>query len=192
MACEVGFGGGAVLSFLQQECGEAYGIETVTLSIENAISRGIPKERLFNALSLPPVIQKKIDLWIFLDSFEHIPNPGEFLSWMENNTAPRADIILVAPQAGSLSEVLLGRLWPHKLPDHPFQWSKVGIESLFAQRGFELRSSFFPLKHISLTQVLTILGHKFGFKGRCPSLFESHIVVPFNFGQMGLHISRGK
>ena len=76
---------------------------------------------------LPARLDDPVDLWLFQDSFEHIPDPAAFVAWMTASSAPNAEILLVAPRADSLSRRMMGRWWPHKLPDHQFHWSRAGL-----------------------------------------------------------------
>ena len=98
----------------------------------------------------------------------------------------------MAPRADSLSQRLLGRLWPHKLPDHQFQWSRAGVVEFMARRGFVLRADFFPLKFASPQMVVAHFLHK---AGAPPSVKKwlggAALAVPINFGEMGLVFRRG-
>ena len=96
--------------------------------------------------------------------------------------------------AGGLSEKLVGRMWIHKLPDHKFYWSRLGLETIFGKFGFVVKRSFCPLKYISPLTVLSHLGHKFcsGTERRVDGLLlkKMRLQVLFNFGEHGLLFER--
>jgi hypothetical protein len=188
----VGFGGAGVLEFLQHSAKAAYGIEAVTENCEFAVQRGVPRQNLFHADELPEQLPEKIDVWFFLDSFEHIPKPGPFFNWLLNNSGPTARIILVAPQANSVSDLVLGRFWPHKVSCHRFHWSIIGINEFMSRHEFKNVQRFFPIKYVGLREVLVIIAHKLGK----PGLFKhslgllNHIEIPINIGEMGVLFAR--
>jgi SAM-dependent methyltransferase len=184
--CEVGFGGGTCLPFLAGRARSVLGIEANAATIAHAREAGVPAE-LIRVGDLPDLLDEPVDLWIFQDAFEHIPDPASFLDWMGRNSRPEAEVLLVAPQADSLSQRLMGRLWLHKLPDHSFHWSRRGLSEFMERRGFLLRASFFPLKFVSPQMALAHALHKAGvIDGARQWLGGAALAVPFNVGEMGL------
>lgn len=190
VVCEVGFGGGSCLPFLAERARIVIGLEANGSAIERLRRDGCPAE-LHLVTELPARFAAEVDLWIFQDSFEHIPNPARFVDWMRGASASHAEILLVAPRADSISRRIMGRWWPHKLPDHQFQWSRRGVVELMARRGFAVRSEFFPLKFASPRMFVAHALHKAGMKNRGgKSSAGGSIAVPFNFGEMGLVFQR--
>ncbi|MDB4876291.1 MAG: glycosyl transferase, family 2 [Gemmatimonadetes bacterium] len=184
--CEVGFGGGTCLPLLAQEARHVLGIEANATTIAHAKQAGYRAELLLID-ELPARLDEPVDLWIFQDAFEHIPDPAPFVDWMRDNSSPGAEILLVAPRADSLSQTLMGRLWLHKLPDHLFHWSQRGLVEFMSKRGFALRTDFFPLKYISPQMAIAHALHKAGVAdGARKWLGGTALAVPFNFGEMGL------
>jgi hypothetical protein len=184
--CEVGFGGGACLEYVATNARAAIGIEVNRATIEHLRARGV-RAQMFDVNALPPRLGEAVDLWLFQDSFEHSPTPESLVSWLVANSAPGAGVLLVAPEAGSLSERILGRLWPHKLPDHRFHWSRGGLVDFFMRFGFRLEREFLPLKYVSPAMAAAHLAHKLG---RPTSAWSRSVAddwaIPFNFGEMGL------
>jgi hypothetical protein len=190
VVCEVGFGGAWILEKCRAQARSVYGIESIQANVTAAVQKGIDRTKLFLAGELPLVFPEKIDLWIFLDSFEHLTDPSSFLSWAVGNSV-RPQLLIVAPRADSLSQTIMGRLWPHRLPDHPFHWSKAGLVEFLDRRGFKLQSSFNPVKYVSLATILAHLAHKFGWRFLI-SLANRLPINPtlrFNIGEMGLLFS---
>ncbi len=185
--CEVGFGAGQTLKFLSSAgAKEVFGIEAIPENIAHARSLGIPSEHLFHVDSLPPVVGRKIDFWIFLDSFEHIPDPAKFIGWLKKNSSTHAKILLVAPNAESLSSRWMSSWWLHRIPDHTFHWSSRGITGFLSQHGFSELSDFYPAKFVS-PQVVFL---HFAIFSRLELFTKLAKALPsfplkFNIGEMG-------
>jgi hypothetical protein len=193
--CEVGFGGAHCLKFLYDDSREVFGIETIAENIEHAGRIGISGANLFLAHALPPALSAKIDLWLFQDSFEHLTCPDTFMEWLSTNSSERSRLLLVAPAAESISERLLGRIWPHKLADHTFHWTKRGLVDFMARRNFHLVTKFRPVKYISVMTIIAHLMHKSGRKGGLPEKWRSlsflNLRFRVNIGEMGLLFRSG-
>jgi hypothetical protein len=189
VVCEVGFGGGHCLRYLAGRAAHACGIEVVPENVERVRSLGIDDVGLFEPHRTPA---RPVDLWVFLDSFEHLPDPEGFLHWMSRASARSAAALLVAPEAGSRSERLLGRLWPHRVPDHRFHWSRAGVRELFARHGFALQREFHPRKTFSAATAVRHLAHRFprlASLGRVAPSLERFALLG-NVGEMGLVFRR--
>jgi hypothetical protein len=185
VVCEVGFGGGHCLRYLADRAAHACGIEEIPENVERARSLGIQDVGPFEPLRTPA---HPVDLWVFLDSFEHLPEPEAFLRWMSGASAPGAAALVVAPEAGSTSERLLGPLWPHRIADHRFHWSRAGIRELFGRHGFSLEREFHPRKSFSAATALRHLTHKFpglAGLGRVATRLDGFTLAG-NLGEMGL------
>ena len=190
VVCEVGFGGGYCLRWLAERAARAFGVEAVEANLEHARELGIANVLRFADCQGP--LPTPVDLWLFLDSFEHLPEPARFLRWLAASSAPAARVLLVAPEAGSPSERWLGALWPHRLPDHRFHYSRRGLEGLFAEHGFRRLAEFVPAKTVSgamlvnhLTRTLPRLRPLSGLAPRLRGLR-----LRFNVGEMGLLLGR--
>ena len=191
VVCEVGFGGGHTLGWLAARAAHTFGIEAVEANLENAKRLGVSDVMRFADCREP--LSHPVDLWLFLDSFEHLPEPARFLRWLAASSAPAARVLLVAPEAGSPSERLLGALWPHRLPDHSFHWSRRGLEELYRAHGFRTVAEFRPTKSVSgamvvnhLSRTLPLL-HPLAGTAR----WLRWLRLDFNLGEMGLVLERG-
>lgn len=189
--CEVGFGGGSCLPVLAERASHVTGLEANDAAIDRVRATGIRAE-LLSVFHLPAALERPIDLWIFQDSFEHIPDPAAFVDWMLRNSAADAQILMVLPRGDSLSQRLLGRFWPHKLPDHQFQWSRAGLTEFMRRRGFAVAREFYPLKFVSPQMVVAHFLHKFGAPPSVKKwLGGAALALRFNFGEMGFVFRRG-
>jgi len=187
VVCEVGFGGGHCLARLQATARRAFGIETIAEDVDHAATLGVPRDAMFLAGSLPARLPEPVDLWLFQDCLEHLLEPDPFLAWLEANSASDARALVVAPDAASVSRRLLGRQWPHRVPDHAFHWSPPGMRALWARHGFREACAFRPVKRVSVRMMslhlrqaprLARLGH---IAAALPDL-----ELWFNVGELGM------
>lgn len=187
VVCEVGFGGGFCLTYLQGCAQEVFGVEAVPANLAHAHSLGVPSSHLFSFHERPPLLPCRVSLWLFLDSFEHILEPLRFLEWVEANSSQRAVLLIVAPNAASLSQRLMGKLWPHRLADHLFHWSENGLEGMLGKFGVRLKQRFNPLKHVSTDMVLNHLALMPAFRPASRLLKRlPRMSLWLNIGEMGL------
>lgn len=191
VVCEVGFGGGYCLQYLHQTARTAFGIETIPQNLAHAAALGVPAERLYNYDRRPVALPAAVSFWVFQDSFEHIPAHRPFLKWMAQNSSADSMAFIVAPDARSLSRLLLRRLWPHRSLDHTFHWSKAGLRALLSEFGFSLVRQIRPTKAISKRMVISHAELACG--PACARLLAS--VLPefttwFNLGELGLLFQR--
>lgn len=187
--CEVGFGGGACLAALHAKGARVLGLEPVAANRAHAHALGVPRESLFAAEPLP-TLPHAPDLWLFQDSFEHVPDPNALAAWLARESAPGARALLVAPDAGALSRALLGPLWLHDVPDHRVHYSRAGVAAVFARAGFRVARSFRPVKCISAAMVWSHLRLLAGAPREARTTRADGFHVWFNLGEMGLLLER--
>ncbi len=70
--CEIGFGSGWPLAYMNQHAHAVYGIEAIPENLQSAVRLGVNPSCLFDSSQLPGTLPKPIDLWVYQDSFEHI------------------------------------------------------------------------------------------------------------------------
>lgn len=191
--CEVGFGAGYTLQRLQKISKNIYGIEAAQSNIEFAQNQlKVPGENLFLYSKRPSRLPSPVDLWIFQDSFEHLLEISDFMEWLKTNSAPGAQVFIVAPRADSFSQRFMGRFWIHKGADHVFHWSSQGLLDFMGAHGFEVERRFYPLKTINLKVVLLHLLTKLGASAEPMRRVVgqqkgglNRLSFDFNFGEMG-------
>jgi SAM-dependent methyltransferase len=190
VVCEVGFGGAHALRRLAERGARVYGIEAVEANLAHARALGLDRVFAFDACRAP--LPHPVELWLFLDSFEHLPEPDRFLAWLADSSADGARVLLVAPEAGSPSERWLGALWPHRLPDHRFHWSRAGLLERFSAHGFREEARFRPTKSVSAPMVAAHLAHRFPALAPLARAARAlrGVRVDFNLGEMGLVLRR--
>jgi hypothetical protein len=188
VVCEVGFGGGHCLSYLERKARAAFGIEVIASALRNAADSGIRQDRLLSYNDIGGAKIDRIDFWVFQDSFEHLEHPREFVHWLSLHSNRESRVLMVLPRADSLSRRFMGRFWIHKTKDHQYHWSKSALITLFSSFGFRLSTTFYPLKFISFPTVITHLGHmlKSASLKKIGMTFPVEGIIPLNFGEMGL------
>lgn len=190
--CEVGFGGGHCLAFLTATAPRAFGIETIAADVDHAESLGVPREAMFLTGALPERLPQPVDLWLFQDVLEHLLEPDPFLTWLANASSPTARVLVVAPDASSLSRRLLGRQWPHRVPDHSFHWSPAGMRALWARHGFREERSFRPVKRVSVKMMaLHLRQTRLAPVSRLVEPLVPQAELWFNVGELGMVFVRG-
>jgi hypothetical protein len=63
-------------------------------------------------------------------------------------------VLLVAPDAGSLSRRIMGSLWPFHGPDHWVHYTLKGVKELFGRQGFQMVKKFEPTKFLPMNLVI--------------------------------------
>jgi SAM-dependent methyltransferase len=187
--CEIGFGGGACLAALQARGARVLGLEPVAANRAHALALGVPRPALFPADPLPELPQAP-DLWLFQDSFEHVPDPNALVAWLARESAAGARVVLVAPDAGAPSRALMGPLWLHDVPDHLVHYTRDGVAAIFARVGFRVARSFRPVKCISAAMVWSHLRLLAGSPAQARGSRADGLHVWFNLGEMGLLLER--
>jgi hypothetical protein len=189
VVCEIGFGGGACLAALQNAGATVFGVEPVPANRAHAQQIGIPSAHLFDA-DPRPALPRKPDLWLLQDSFEHVTDPNELVGWMARESAPVAHVILVAPDAESISRKLMGPIWLFESPDHLIHYSKRGVAAIFGRAGFRLTRSFSPVKLISLGMAWNYLRLLARAPASAGGKRLNRIRIWFNIGEMGVLMER--
>jgi hypothetical protein len=185
VVCEIGFGGAACLAALQRQGATVLGLEPVPANRAHAESLGIPGAHLFDVDPLPH-LPFRPSLWLLQDTFEHVPDPNALARWMTNESSEISQVLLVAPDAQSISRKLMGRFWLHQVPDHHIHYSQSGVASIFARARFRVVQTFRPVKLVSLAMVRNHLRVLAGATAESRSGRWDRVHIWFNIGEMGL------
>ena len=188
---EVGCGTGDALHVAERLGYEAAGIDISGEAI--AVAR-----RRFPGLTFVEGIVEKAD-WpdgsfdavASLDMVEHVADPHPLADTVTRLLAPGGRLLIVTPNASSLSARLLGAKWFHSFPDHELLHSPRSLSILFERRGLKLVRRGFAWKRINLEMLFRharahehIFGGRWirGFLGRLPKGLRSR-TFPFNIGE---------
>lgn len=81
----------------------------------------------------------QFDAVTMLDLIEHVLDPEELIAEAARITAPNGVLVVLSPDAGSITTRLLGRRWPEvrRVPEHLVIFAVSGIAALVARHGFE-------------------------------------------------------
>ena len=147
---------------------------------------GIAADHLRKSLDLFGDCQ--FDAALYLDSFEHLLDPGIHLDKLRNLTTSAAYALVVLPISQTLSQRLLGPWWPHDIDDHWVYYSGHGLIKLWNKHGWDCISTFFPWKYISARTVARHWQVKTGTK--LPFLSDRDFGIWLNFGERGFVFQR--
>lgn len=181
---EVGCATGLGLVAGRNQGWKMFGLDVADSAAKHAIDKGFPTGSVVKSLS-----ELKSGLFSavgFFDALEHIPDPAEFLIKLEKHLLPNAEIIIVLPRADTLSRRLLGRWWPHYLPDHWVHFTHEGIRLLAERTGYFLAREFVPRKMVT---PFTLVRH-FGLQNGVSFSAPTWPVFSFNIGQGGYVLRR--
>ena len=185
---EVGCSTGISLRAAQDRGLDIYGLEVNKDILKFMKKDGIAQERV-SVNGLKAFSGKKFAGAAFFDSFEHLAEPAGFLSELVTYLSDRAVIIIVAPNAGSLSRKIFASSWLHYTPDHWVYYTLNGLKKLFSRYNIQIVRTFYPAKHTTLEMILRHIAIHRELSGsvllnRLKFLFP--LSFHFNIGEMGL------
>lgn len=166
---------------------DVYGLD-VNESLPEIVERqGIPRKRI-SLKGLNAFYKKKFVAVAFFDSFEHLPDPNNFLSELLPYLSDGCVFLIVIPNAGSISRKLLGRYWPHYGVDHWVHYTLKGLKTLFSKYRIRIVNTFYPSKYVSMEMIIRHAAIHWNFpKSKVANIKGiSSITLRFNIGEMGL------
>lgn len=115
---------------------EAYGVELSSYSASMAVKRS-GTDRVFcgkiDQASYPAGFFSAI---MMTDLLEHVADPASFLAEVRRILAPHGVILIVTPDAGSLTCRAMGRRWPHFKLEHLYYYDSRTLSRLLERHGF--------------------------------------------------------
>lgn len=152
---EVGCGTGLGLEAAAALGWRVEGVEPVASAAREA-QRRVPKARVWHAgwgeeEALP---EAAFDAIALFDVLEHFPRPHEAMRLLVERLRPLGCLLIVTPNAASLSCRLLRRRWPHLLLEHACLYTPRALRKLCAAHGLRLVSRRFAWKHVCLDMLL--------------------------------------
>lgn len=178
---EVGFGGGAGLSFMQQLGAVVHGQEPIEANRAAALDLGLAPDRVKADIT---EFDGDFDFVLYADAFEHIVDPQQHLRSLGAITRPGAAAMLVLPTADSISRRLMGRRWVHDISDHWVFYTTKGLRRLWESFGWRHTKSFYPWKCLSAKTIAQHARMKTGFS--VPLGPIENLSLWLNFGERGL------
>ncbi len=133
VGCALGFG----LRAAGEAGFDAWGIDVSAEAIERA--RQEFGERVAVGALGPDVLPGlRFDVITLIDVLEHLPDPAVLLAAARGRLAPDGRILAVLPNAASAMRWLLGRRWPHYVPEHLFHWTPGSLRRFLASSGWRV------------------------------------------------------
>ena len=187
---EVGCSTGILLKEALERGWEVHGVE-VNATAASMASRAVMSDTIESRPVRPDMFPGKLfSLILLMDVIEHIDDPVGCLTILKAKLAPAGVILMVTPDAGSLSLSLLGGGWPHLMPEHTRLYSRRSMDKLLETCGLGRISSGWARKYVSAGVLVRHLEcHPDVFLARelralLGRLLPEHTVFPFNIGEM--------
>lgn len=133
---DVGAGHGDFCLWMTQRGWTSLGMDLTPRFAQRVRERGIPCV-VASMLDLP-ICPGKVSLISFMDTLEHVFDPGKVLRQARDVLRPQGCLLIRCPNASSWSARLLGRFWPWwSLEDHRVHFSPQSLHVLLEQTGFQ-------------------------------------------------------
>ncbi|MCX5768975.1 MAG: methyltransferase domain-containing protein [Candidatus Hydrogenedentes bacterium] len=178
---EIGCSAGLALRAGLEAGLDVYGFDVTKDILPLVQANGVGPERVAVG-NLADIPNRNYAVCAFFDSFEHVPEPGPFLDRLAEVLAPDCLLLMVLPMADTLSNHLLGGLWPHYLPDHWVHYTKKGLTTLLNARGFTLKHWFYPAKKVPAQMVRRHVAMRWPWAAK---LVCGNASLWFNIGERG-------
>lgn len=105
------------------------------------------------------------DAAVLFDVLEHFADPRAAVTKLRFILRPGGELLIVTPNADSLSARLLGSRWPHLLPEHRTLFTAGSLRSLLHGHGFVVVDDGPATKHLSTSMFrrhVELYPHVFG------------------------------
>lgn len=90
------------------------------------------------------------DAVVMFDVIEHLADPRGAVERLAGMMRPGAHLLLITPDVDSLTARILGKRWPHLLPEHRVLFTRGAISSLLSRFGFYVESCAPARKYVSI------------------------------------------
>lgn len=147
---EIGCSGGASLAAAASLGWRCWGVEMSPSAAQVAAARRGVEAVYSGSVEAAPLPPASFDVIALFDVVEHFEDPRSSLSHIRELLKPGGFLLLLTPDGDSASARLLGRRWPHLLPEHLVCFSRTGLTRLLVDVGFNVREIGFALKRVNL------------------------------------------
>jgi SAM-dependent methyltransferase len=138
-----------------------------------------------------PIDPGSCDVIALFDVIEHIDPPEDTIRAISQALAPGGLVLMVTPDAGSLSAATMKSRWPHLFQEHVIIYSREGLARLLMRFGLVIERVGFAWKRVNLNMLVrhaTIHPHvAFGgivrLLGKVMPGFLQTAMIPFNIGE---------
>lgn len=134
---------GAALGYLMEEAAaaglEPFGVELSEFGA-NAIADRFGRDRVFHGpfeeATFGGVDREAFDIITMIDFLEHVRDPAAMLAKAFNLLRPGGTLVILTPDASSLSCRMMGPRWLHYKLEHLYYFSVRSLRSLLGREGF--------------------------------------------------------
>jgi len=149
---DVGCASGFFMEAATEAGWEAYGVELSGFAAELARSRFGDRVR-HGTLEEAGYPDAFFDVVTLFDLLEHVPDPRSFLAEVRRVLRPGGRLLLVLPNAASLSARLMGRHWSHYNAEHLHYFTPETVAVLLCACGFEVEGVASAPKCLNLAYI---------------------------------------
>lgn len=134
---DIGSSTGLMLTLFRNLGWEVLGIEPSKNAFKNALKRGIPT--LNSTFPTKSLKKDFFDVVIINHVLEHIKNPLEFLSQVDDVLKSNGIILIDVPNFGSLSAKIKSANWEYVLPkEHIWHFTSLSLTNILRKSGFKV------------------------------------------------------
>ena len=143
---EVGCSTGLALRVAAARGWQVHGVEVNRAAVDVA-NRVLGREAVVpGPLTADMFPGQQFDAVVLFDVIEHITTPDEFLDLLAPKVVPGGVVLLVTPNADSLSASLLRARWPHLMLEHVILYSLPALRALLARHALDVIRSGWAVK----------------------------------------------
>ncbi len=188
---EVGCSAGAGLAAAAEAGWQVEGVEIGVASADIARQRPGVRGVHTGTLADAPLADDSVDVFALFDVIEHIDPPGPTVELLHRKLRPGGLVLLVTPDARSLSARTMGPRWPHLFVEHVVLFSRQGLRTCLAAAGFDVIRTAFAWKRVSLDMLVrhatlhphVAFGSVLRLAGRVVPGPIQRAMIPFNIGE---------
>jgi len=188
---EAGCSAGAGLAAAAAAGWQAEGVEPAGDAAEIARRRSGVRAVYQGRLEDAPLPAQGYDVIVLFDVIEHIDPPHGTLTAIHRLLRPGGLVLIVTPDATSLSARWFRSRWPHLFAEHVILFSRGGLRRILEAAGFRVERQGFAWKRVNLDMLVhhaeihphVLSGSVIKMAGRIAPRFLRGAMVPFNIGE---------
>jgi SAM-dependent methyltransferase len=188
---EVGCSTGITLRTAMRRGWEVRGVEVNAAAVEVAARALGPDVVRVGPLRADMFPDATFDAAAMFDVIEHITEPDPVLSVLARTLVPGGALLVVTPDADSLSARLLRSRWPHLMLEHVVLYSRAALRAVLARHGFEVVKTGWAMKYATTELVRrhfachpNSLGSRFVVRIMEQLRALERVRVPLNLGEI--------
>ncbi len=133
---DIGCAAGFSLTAATKMGWEAYGVELSSYSASMAARRSGAGRVFCGRVDEASYPNGFFSAVMMTDLIEHVTDPASFLAEVRRILAPNGVVLIVTPDAGSLTCRTMGHRWPHFKLEHLYYYNRKTLSRLLERHGF--------------------------------------------------------